>query len=90
MTGIGLGLSFTIPRTSANGLKRNLVSLRHKNHALISQIYFPMKISKIKFYGGSREKVCRLGLAHIFLELQEILISTDVRVLKEKQASSAR
>ncbi|MEY2669369.1 MAG: hypothetical protein RJA59_2007 [Pseudomonadota bacterium] len=48
-----------------------------------------MKISKMKFYGGSREKVCRLGLAHIFLELQEILISADVRVLDKKQANSA-
>jgi hypothetical protein len=43
----------------------------------------------MKFYGGSREKVCRLGLAHIFLELQEILISTDVRILDQKQANSA-
>ncbi len=48
-----------------------------------------MKISKIKFYGGSRDKVCRLGLAHIFLELQEILITTEVRVLDKKQANSA-
>ena len=48
-----------------------------------------MKLSKIKFYGGSREKVCRLGLAHIFLELQEILISTDIRVLDKKQANGA-
>jgi len=43
----------------------------------------------MKFYGGSREKVCRLGLAHIFLELQEILISADVRILQKKQANSA-
>ena len=48
-----------------------------------------MKISKMQFYGGAREKVCRLGLAHIFLELQEILISTDVRVLNKKQANGA-
>lgn len=48
-----------------------------------------MKISKLRFYGGSREKVCRLGLAHIFLELQEILISTEVRVLNQKQANGA-
>jgi hypothetical protein len=48
-----------------------------------------MKISKIRFYGGSRDKVCRLGLAHIFLELQEILIGTEVQVLDKKQASSA-
>ena len=33
--------------------------------------------------------MCRLGLAHIFLELQEILISTDVRVLEKKQANGA-
>ena len=48
-----------------------------------------MKISKMKFYGGSREKVCRLGLAHIYLELQEIIMCTEVRVLEEKQANSA-
>lgn len=48
-----------------------------------------MKISKMKFYGGSRDKVCRLGLAHIFLELQEILITTEVRVLEQKQANGA-
>jgi hypothetical protein len=48
-----------------------------------------MKITQMKFYGGSREKVCRLGLAHIFLELQEILIGTEVRVLDEKQANGA-
>lgn len=33
--------------------------------------------------------MCRLGLAHLFLELQEILISTDVRVLEKKQANGA-
>ena len=48
-----------------------------------------MKISKMKFYGGSREKVCRLGLAHLFLELQELLIETEVRVLEKKQANGA-
>lgn len=48
-----------------------------------------MKIGKIRFYGGSREKVCRLGLAHLFLELLEILVSTEVRVLDRKQANGA-
>lgn len=33
--------------------------------------------------------MCRLGLAHIFLELQEILISTEVRIFNEKQANGA-
>ena len=48
-----------------------------------------MKISQIKFYGGSREKVCRLGLSHIFLELLEVLISTNIRVLDKKRANGA-
>ena len=48
-----------------------------------------MKISNMQFYGGAREKVCRLGLAHLFLELQELLISTEVRVQNTKQANSA-
>ena len=48
-----------------------------------------MKISKIRFYGGSRKKVCRLGLAHLFLELLEILISTEIHVLEKKQANGA-
>ena len=48
-----------------------------------------MKISKMRFYGGSRDKVCRLGLSHIFLELLEILVSTEIRVLNEKQANGA-
>nr|VFJ95693.1 MAG: Restriction endonuclease BglII [Candidatus Kentron sp. H]VFJ96537.1 MAG: Restriction endonuclease BglII [Candidatus Kentron sp. H]VFK02455.1 MAG: Restriction endonuclease BglII [Candidatus Kentron sp. H] len=48
-----------------------------------------MKISNLDFYGGSREKVCRLGLAHLFLELQEILISTRIRILDRKQENGA-
>lgn len=33
--------------------------------------------------------MCRLGLSHIFLELQEILLSTEIRILKQKQANGA-
>ena len=33
--------------------------------------------------------MCRLGLSHIFLELLEILVSTEIRVLNEKQANGA-
>ncbi len=33
--------------------------------------------------------MCRLGLSHIFLELQEILISTEVRVLDKRKANGA-
>ena len=35
------------------------------------------------------EKVCRLGLAQLFLELQEILLTTEVLVLNKKQANGA-
>lgn len=48
-----------------------------------------MKITKIKYYGGAREKVCRLGLSHLFLELQELLIDTEIKILKKKQANGA-
>lgn len=33
--------------------------------------------------------MCRLGLAHIFLELLDILTTTEVRVLDKKQANGA-
>jgi hypothetical protein len=48
-----------------------------------------MKISKIKFYDGAKEKVCRLGLSHLFLELQEILLDTAIRLLPVKEANGA-
>lgn len=48
-----------------------------------------MKITQILYYGGSREKVCRLGLSHLFLELLDILVSTPISILPQKQANSA-
>jgi len=48
-----------------------------------------MKITSILFYNGSRDKICRLGMAHLFLELQHILLGTEVRLLEEKQMNSA-
>lgn len=48
-----------------------------------------MKINQIKFYGGAREKICRLGLSHLFLELQEIIFKTYVAVQKKKHGNSA-
>ena len=48
-----------------------------------------MKIAKMNFYGGAREKVCRLGLAHLFLELQDILISTEIKVLNKKNGNGS-
>jgi len=48
-----------------------------------------MKISHIKFYGGARDKVCRLGLAHLFLELQQIILDTEIMLLPQKDANGA-
>ncbi len=43
----------------------------------------------MRFYDGARERVCRLGLADLFVELQDILLSTDVRLREEKDANGA-
>jgi hypothetical protein len=48
-----------------------------------------MKITAIRFYGGAREKVCRLGLAELFLELQQIIFETPIEVLEAPQANGA-
>jgi len=46
-----------------------------------------VKITKIRYYNGAREKICRLGLAGLFLEVQDILLSLDVRLKEEKDAN---
>jgi len=48
-----------------------------------------MKITKIKYYGGARDKVCRLGISNLFLELQEIILNTHIALLEEVQANGA-
>jgi hypothetical protein len=48
-----------------------------------------MKITKITFYGGGREKICRLGLADLFLELQEIVLRTPVVLEEAAKANGA-
>jgi hypothetical protein len=48
-----------------------------------------MKITKMRFYDGARERVCRLGLADLLFELQDILLSVDVRLKEEKEANGA-
>lgn len=46
-----------------------------------------MKITQIRYYGGARDKVARLGLAHIFLELQQIVLDTPLYLLEVKDAN---
>ena len=47
-----------------------------------------MKITAIRYYGGARDKIARLGLAHLFLELQQIILDAKVFLLEEKDANS--
>jgi hypothetical protein len=47
-----------------------------------------MKITDIRYYGGARDKIARLGLAHLFLEVQQIILDTKVFLLEEKDANS--
>jgi len=47
-----------------------------------------MKITQIRYYGGARDKIARLGLAHLFLEVQQIILDTKVLLLEVKDANS--
>ncbi|MBA3351997.1 MAG: hypothetical protein H0U23_06150 [Blastocatellia bacterium] len=48
-----------------------------------------MKITKITYYGGGRDKICRLGLADLFLELQEIILQTKIVLEESAEANGA-
>lgn len=48
-----------------------------------------MKITSTRFYGGARDKVCRLALADLFLEIQQILFDTRVDLLEVPEANGA-
>jgi hypothetical protein len=48
-----------------------------------------MKITTIRYYGGARDKVCRLALADLFLELQQILLDTRIELVEQPEANSA-
>jgi len=48
-----------------------------------------MKLTTIRFYGGARDKICRLGLADLYLELQQILLDTRIELLEQPEANGA-
>ena len=48
-----------------------------------------MKITKITYYGGARQKICRLGLADLFLELHEIILRTPIVLEEAAKANGA-
>lgn len=48
-----------------------------------------MKITNIRFYDGARDKICRLGLADLFLEVQELIFKTAVSLEERSEANGA-
>ena len=48
-----------------------------------------MKITKMRFYDGARDKVCRLGLSQLFIELQQAIFDTPIYLLEKKDANGA-
>lgn len=48
-----------------------------------------MKITDLKFYDGARERITRLGLSSLFLEIQEVIINSKVNLLEQKDANGA-
>ncbi len=46
-----------------------------------------MKITDIIFHGGARERITKLGLANLFIEIQETILSTKIFLLEQKDAN---
>jgi hypothetical protein len=48
-----------------------------------------MKITRIKYYDGAKDKVCRLGIADLFLEVQQLILDTQITLVEEREANGA-
>lgn len=48
-----------------------------------------MKITATRFYDGTRERICRLGMTSLYLEVQQIIFETEILALEKKQANGA-
>lgn len=48
-----------------------------------------MKITNLKFYDGALERICRLGISSLFLEVLQIVLGTKVYLLEERDANGA-
>lgn len=44
----------------------------------------------MRYYAGARQKICRLGLSGLFLELQEILLDAEILIKNEKNANGGQ
>lgn len=42
----------------------------------------------MRYYSGAKQKICRLGLSMLFLELQDIILNTEIKIKNEKHANS--
>lgn len=47
-----------------------------------------MKITAIRYYDGARDKVSRLGLSILFLELQSAILDTELLIDESRDANS--
>lgn len=47
-----------------------------------------MKISHTTFYAGARDKLCRLGLAKPFVDLQELILDTKIQLPLKRKATN--
>ena len=48
-----------------------------------------MKVVQIKYYDGAKEKISRLGLSHLFLEVLSIIFDSKIYLLEQKDANGA-
>ncbi|MEI2762052.1 hypothetical protein [Methanothrix soehngenii] len=48
-----------------------------------------MKITALKYYSGAKQKVCRLGLSSLFLEVQDIILNTKINIKDEKNGNGS-
>lgn len=46
-----------------------------------------MKVTDLRFYGGARERIARLGLAGLFVELLDLVMSVRISMLEERNAN---
>jgi hypothetical protein len=90
MSVTGLERRFSIAITLRNGSRNFSPSpLGTLPTSFLHHSFSNMKITKITFYGGGREKICRLGLSDLFLELQEIILRTPVVLEESAKANGA-
>lgn len=49
-----------------------------------------MKVTQERFYDGAEDKIKRLGLSNLFLEVKDILEKTPIFLLEQKESNGAK